>query len=245
MIEYLKRHHIGLLALFIALGGTSYAAAKLPRNSVGSAQLRKGAVSESKLSKGVVKKLNKAGAKGATGAAGPAGAPGATGAAGATGATGPKGDTGATGPAGSPGAAGPPGATGPTSGAVNGMNATVKPGGPFTPVGYPKATVTLAQPGKIWVATTPALYPLACGAAACSRVYVLTVDDVAVPGAFLDLSANGNGSTSATEPLVGLATGVPAGTHDVEVQLRNVTGSPSPPPLDPRLRLSAIALGND
>ena len=30
---YVGRHHIGLLALFIALGGTSYAAIKLPANN--------------------------------------------------------------------------------------------------------------------------------------------------------------------------------------------------------------------
>src|SRR3954453_11317650 len=35
---------IATLALFIALGGSSYAALKLPRNSVGSTQIRSGAV---------------------------------------------------------------------------------------------------------------------------------------------------------------------------------------------------------
>lgn len=37
------------LALFIALGGTSYAAVTLPRNSVGSAQLRSNAVSSAEI----------------------------------------------------------------------------------------------------------------------------------------------------------------------------------------------------
>src|SRR4051812_15841025 len=37
------------LALFIALGGTSYAVATLPRNSVGSAQLRSKSVGSSEL----------------------------------------------------------------------------------------------------------------------------------------------------------------------------------------------------
>jgi hypothetical protein len=41
LIGYLKRHHIALLALFIALGGTSYAAISLPANSVGAKQLKK------------------------------------------------------------------------------------------------------------------------------------------------------------------------------------------------------------
>src|SRR4051794_4014207 len=37
------------LALFIALGGSSYAAFKLPRDSVGSAQIRVGAVHSSEI----------------------------------------------------------------------------------------------------------------------------------------------------------------------------------------------------
>jgi hypothetical protein len=39
---YLGRHQVALLALFVALRGTSYAAIKLPANSVGSKQLKKG-----------------------------------------------------------------------------------------------------------------------------------------------------------------------------------------------------------
>jgi hypothetical protein len=49
VVTYLRRHHVALLALFLALGGTSYAAFKLPRNSVGTAQLKKGAVIASKV----------------------------------------------------------------------------------------------------------------------------------------------------------------------------------------------------
>lgn len=45
---------VSSLALFVALGGVGYAAATLPRNSVGSAQLRKEAVSTSKLRKNAV-----------------------------------------------------------------------------------------------------------------------------------------------------------------------------------------------
>ena len=70
------------IAVFIALGGTSYAVTKLPANSVGSKQIRRGAVTPDKLARGVVV----SGARGArgpagpTGEAGPAGAPGAPGA---------------------------------------------------------------------------------------------------------------------------------------------------------------------
>jgi len=40
---------ISLIALFVALGGTGYAALKLPKNSVGSKQIKKNAVTGSKL----------------------------------------------------------------------------------------------------------------------------------------------------------------------------------------------------
>ena len=43
---------VATLALFIALGGSSYAALKLPRNSVGSAQIRTGAVHSSDVADG-------------------------------------------------------------------------------------------------------------------------------------------------------------------------------------------------
>jgi hypothetical protein len=73
---------ISLLALFLALGGTGYAAFKLPKNSVGTKQLRKNAVVSSKVKNhSLVAADFKAGQL-------PAGPPG------------PKGDTGATGPAG-------------------------------------------------------------------------------------------------------------------------------------------------
>ncbi len=45
---------IATLALFIALGGASYAAFKLPKNSVGTKQLKKNAVTTAKLKKGAV-----------------------------------------------------------------------------------------------------------------------------------------------------------------------------------------------
>lgn len=85
LAAHLKGNAVAYLALFIALGGTSYAAVKLPAASVGSAQLKKGAVTEAKLSPSVLAKLNRAGV------------PGPAGAAGAVGPAGPKGDPGADG----------------------------------------------------------------------------------------------------------------------------------------------------
>lgn len=86
------------MALIVALGGTSYAAVTLPRNSVGSAQIKKNgvasadiganAVTSGKVKNGALRTVDfKAGQL-------PAGPKGATGAVGANGVPGPKGDVG-------------------------------------------------------------------------------------------------------------------------------------------------------
>ncbi len=47
--RYLKHNALGAIAIFIALGGTGYAAIAIPRNSVGTQQLRNGAITPAKL----------------------------------------------------------------------------------------------------------------------------------------------------------------------------------------------------
>ena len=44
MQAWVRRHYVGLLALFVALGGTAFAAATAPKNSVTSKSIKKGAV---------------------------------------------------------------------------------------------------------------------------------------------------------------------------------------------------------
>jgi hypothetical protein len=109
---------ISLLALFVALGGTSYAAVKLPAKSVGTKQLKTSAVTSAKVrNNSLLARDFKRGQLPSGGATGPRGATGKTGATGRTGATGKTGDrgpTGATGARGATGPAGPTGATGPT-----------------------------------------------------------------------------------------------------------------------------------
>lgn len=98
---------VAVIALFIALGGASYAAIEIPKNSVGTKQLKKNAVNSNKVKnhsllakdfkngqipKGVT------GPKGSMGAAGPTGVDGIAGVTGAEGPTGPTGSD-ATGPA--------------------------------------------------------------------------------------------------------------------------------------------------
>jgi hypothetical protein len=85
LFAYLRRHHLALLALFVALGGTSYAAFQLPRNSVGTAQLKRGAVVASKVKPHSLLAFDfrsgqlPAGARGPEGPQGPQGNPGAAG----------------------------------------------------------------------------------------------------------------------------------------------------------------------
>lgn len=75
---------ISLIALFVALGGTTYAATSLPKNSVGTKQLKKGAVTKAKINKKALASL-----KGQQGPQGPQGNPGAKGAQGVQGPPGP------------------------------------------------------------------------------------------------------------------------------------------------------------
>lgn len=132
-VSYLGQHHIGLLALFIALSGTAYAAT-LPRNSVGPSQIKANAVRSSEVkNRSLVATDFKLGQL-------PAGP---------TGQTGPTGHTGQTGQTGQPGASAMMGNTeSPPSFLAQG-DENVAPSGPSTPtVGSqpqltPNATVVL------------------------------------------------------------------------------------------------------
>jgi hypothetical protein len=90
--RHVARNAVGYLALFVALGGTSYAAIKLPANSVGTKQVRKGAVTLRMLAPSARVALRSSGT--GNGPAGPAGPQGQTGQ------QGPKGEVGPAGPAG-------------------------------------------------------------------------------------------------------------------------------------------------
>jgi len=93
LLDYLRRHHIALVALFVALGGTSYAALKLPANSVGSKQIKKNAVNSAKVKNSSLLKSDFKSGQLPAGPAGPRGSQGTPGSQGGQGAKGVPGPT--------------------------------------------------------------------------------------------------------------------------------------------------------
>ena len=53
-LTFIRHNAIALLALFVALGGTSYAALTLPTNSVGARQIRNGVITPVKLNRSAI-----------------------------------------------------------------------------------------------------------------------------------------------------------------------------------------------
>ncbi|HET8653564.1 MAG TPA: hypothetical protein VFM13_13450 [Gaiellaceae bacterium] len=94
-LRHLQQHFVAYVALFVALGGTSFAAANalVPRNSVGTAQVINGSLLKKDFKAGQLPRgaRGPVGARGPAGLTGPAGAPGPAGPAGAAGAQGPPG----------------------------------------------------------------------------------------------------------------------------------------------------------
>jgi hypothetical protein len=107
-VKYLSYANVlSTVALFIVLGGTSYAVTRLPSNSVGTAQLKAGAVTPGKLAKTII--------------------PGLKGSPGSPGAVGPKGDAGQVGAQGSQGIAGLQGVAGPPGAAAGAVILAITP----------------------------------------------------------------------------------------------------------------------
>ena len=122
IISHVRGNAVAYVALFAALGGTSYAAVRFAPGSVTTRALANGVVTHAKLASGSVGEANlvkrsltaadfKPGQllsaiKGSSGATGAAGVSGTAGASGQTGTSGPTGATGRVGPAGQDGNAG-------------------------------------------------------------------------------------------------------------------------------------------
>jgi hypothetical protein len=136
------------MALFIALGGTSYAAVKLPKNSVGAGQIKKNAVSSSKVKNG---SLTKSDFKASDLPVGQAGAQG------------PKGDKGDNGTNGTNGTDGAPGADG-TAAAFARVGAEAGRPLQVAPAGFPAQVKGIVQanvvPGEAGAATGTTCFDL-------------------------------------------------------------------------------------
>jgi hypothetical protein len=120
---------VSSLALFVTLGGVSWAVSALPRNSVGTAQFKGGAVTAGKIKVRSLRAVDLARGQLLAGPRGPAGLGGPVGT-GAPGSAGPPGAPGPTGPAGQSGPAGPQGPTG-----FSGPQGQAGPLGPTGPAG--------------------------------------------------------------------------------------------------------------
>lgn len=114
--RHLRQNLIAYVALFVALSGTSYAAATklLPPNTVGTRQVVDGSLQArdfraGQLPRGARGRAGEAGPPGPQGLVGPQGTPGPAGAAGLQGPPGPAGPAGEQGPQGTQGVQGPAG----------------------------------------------------------------------------------------------------------------------------------------
>jgi len=158
---YLRLHHLGLLALFVALGGTSFAAAGAIRGT----QIAPHSIPKNRLTSGAIKSLN-----GGRGVQGAPGAQGAQGLQGLRGAQGLQGPAGAAGPTGSKGAAGSNGLVGPTGhgGPTGRTGATGRVG----PTGHLGPTGHIGSTGPTGVVGTGTLNGGIAPAIANSNIYV-------------------------------------------------------------------------
>ncbi|HNK66028.1 MAG TPA: collagen-like protein [Solirubrobacterales bacterium] len=206
---------VALVALFIALGGVSYAAVQIPKNSVGTKQLKKNAVNSAKVrNRSLLAADFKKGQL-------PRGATGAAGVTGSTGATGPAGTTGLTGAAGPTGSAGEAGATGPTGpsttaalGAVASLGSTTQlfsPLGLSTPVSSSSALqVATRAPGvNVKLDNLSVLFDTPTGGdgSVFRTISIGTVDQAGTVTGILGCSVNGGGKICSNSNEVSVPSG--------------------------------------
>ena len=171
LVGHVRQQLVGYVALFVALGGVSYAAVSLPRNSVGSAQIRNGQVKNADLAGNSVSSAKvKNGsllAKDFRAGQLPAGRPGAQG---------PKGADGAPG---APGAGAASMLMGRTSVALNSAAAVeyLAPSGTSAPAAF--AAVSMLSPAQPTIARDFAVKLSAAVVSPWSRSFEFRIDGAA------------------------------------------------------------------
>lgn len=236
---------VAYAALFVAFGGTSYAALKLPDNSVGTAQLRDGSVTSSKLAAGAVTgskvkrgSLHASAFKSKSLPTGPKGDPGASGRQGTAGSQGPSGLPG------SPGVDGQPSV--PASASAFSDDAGAVPPGPMDLV-IKQVTIDMPRPGKLLVVDAALESGTIDNTSNTSLVYVagVYVDGVGIPGTEFDCSCVAPAQTSYALPQFSMRQGsisdIAAGPHTVTLALTRTSGSQANNLAGPEGRLLVIA----
>jgi hypothetical protein len=201
---------VSCVALVVALGGTSYAAFRLPTNSVGTAQLRRGAVTKVKIAPTTLSALRTSSGSGSPGPPGPRGPAGPRGLAGPRGPMGLPGGTGSSGP---------------------GIVSYSAPGGQVPLEAWPAsaliATTTIVLPrtsyvlilGQFWVGNISSVVGDGIGA-------LVFVDGKYLPEAYSQTGPEQN--TDATMHAVGIVV-LPAGAHRIDLMGQYGAGQTSPP----------------
>jgi hypothetical protein len=199
MLAHLKRNAIAYAALFVALGGTSYAAVRLPAGSVGSTELHSGAVTKTKLHRGAVTSaaVQDHTLKAVDFARGQLTA-------------GPKGDKGDAGPKGEKGDPGPTlGSTGIDTGI--GKPATISAASTVTAT----KSVTLTTRSRLFVLASVWADTGSCGTVSCYVEWGLLVDGVPLAHSTSEVPLySGESRTGELSPF-GMTEPLEPGTHTV------------------------------
>ncbi|HKE79794.1 MAG TPA: collagen-like protein [Solirubrobacteraceae bacterium] len=233
MLTHLKRNAVAYSALFLALGGTSYAAARLPAESVGTKELRPAAVTRAKLHRDAVtslsvkdrslKKIDFAPGQLTAGPKGDKGDPGA------------KGDQG---PKGDPGAKGDPGPTLGVAGVDSGTPSSTPTAGAVT---VATKSVTLTSRSRIFAIASARVTISGCSSLSCSARVGLRVDGDAMPLSTRSLLIGTGDGIDVLSPF-GVTPPLDPGTHTIELVREPTTGTLTAAGYGTQ-HIAAIALG--
>ena len=213
MFDHLKGNAIAYLALFVALGGVSWAAVNLPRNSVGANQVKSGAIRSAEVKdRALLARDFKAGQL-------------------------PTGRQGARGPQGIQGQAGTPGAVGPTFADVGGdgtLDPVVMPDG-SEPSGQRRYAFTTPVPGRVLLEWRGRIgFTCTVG----EEHIGLYLDGVPVPNSGRDILTSGDEVS-----LAGLTGELTAGAHTAHVRADCPAGDPSAASVSTFATWSAVLVG--